>query len=234
MNKYDTRAKEIGLRIRHERERLKLSQQSMLSKIFKSESSGKTLRAWENGERLPDLDSLVRMADLFDCDVGYLLCDYNERTRDCADICRLTGLSGSAAETLIGMKLYDNSDNIQVLNLALENENKWRMYKALSETSAYTEYIYPNLKSSIDQGDGINLINALKEYFASFEYEDAYLVNVCKESNYPLERVEISGDNLIVPGAALHQRIALDAVIEAVKSLSELLTPHKPHTDTEQ
>lgn len=66
-----------------------------------SESSHKTLSSWENGKSLPDLNSLARMADLFGCDIGYLLCDYDERTRDIADASQITGLSPGAIEQLI-------------------------------------------------------------------------------------------------------------------------------------
>lgn len=47
------------------------------------------------------MNSLARMADLFGCDIGYLLCDYDERTRDIADASQITGLSPGAIEQLI-------------------------------------------------------------------------------------------------------------------------------------
>ena len=90
---YTDRKRCIGNRIKKERESLGLSRGELLTKIYKSESSHKTLAAWEKGERLPDLDSLALMADLFDCDMGYLLGDYEERHYIAADICGKTKLS---------------------------------------------------------------------------------------------------------------------------------------------
>lgn len=99
---YESRKVEIGKRIKREREKAGLSKKELLVKIYMSESSHKTLSSWENGTALPDLKSLAVMADLFGCDIGYLLCDYDERTRDIADASQVTGLSPGAIEHLIG------------------------------------------------------------------------------------------------------------------------------------
>lgn len=100
MTNYNERKKAIGSRIREEREKLGLSKKELLPRIYKSESSHKTLAAWEDGTRLPDLDSIALMAELFDCDIGYLLGDYDEHRRVTADVCAETGLSESAVKRL--------------------------------------------------------------------------------------------------------------------------------------
>lgn len=101
MYSYEDRKKIVGQRIEKERKRLGISQKDLLTRIFKSEKSHKTLASWEKGERLPDLDSLVLMADLFHCDVGYLLGDYNEHTRTSADVVKETGLSEAAVDLIL-------------------------------------------------------------------------------------------------------------------------------------
>lgn len=98
MTNFDERKKTIGARIRAEREKLGLSRKELLPKIYKSEKSHKTLAAWEDGDRLPDVDSLALMAELFNCDIGYLLGDYDEHRRVTADVCAETGLSERAAD----------------------------------------------------------------------------------------------------------------------------------------
>lgn len=101
MTSYENRKAEIGRRIKKEREALGIKPKEFLKRIYKSEQSTKTLTSWERGERLPDLDSLVLMAtEVFDCDIGYLLCDYDEHKRDTADIVEVTGLSEPAADYL--------------------------------------------------------------------------------------------------------------------------------------
>lgn len=118
MNGYEGRKKAIGDRIKKEREALHISKGELLSKIFMSEKSHKTVTAWENGERLPDLESLARMADLFCCDIGYLLCDYDERTRDLADVCAVTGLCPGAVNAICYMT---KNGKKEVLDKAISN-----------------------------------------------------------------------------------------------------------------
>ncbi len=116
---YHKRSKLIGDRIHTERKRLKLNRENFLIAVGWQPSSTKMLSAWEKGERLPDLDSLSRMAELFSCDVGYLLCDYDERTRDSADLCKLTGLSERAANTLLNLK----ENHLREITFLLESTN---------------------------------------------------------------------------------------------------------------
>ena len=97
---YEDRKAEIGRRIKKERENANIKPKRFLEKLCLSAQSTKTLSAWERGEKLPSLDNLAQMADLFDCDIGYLLCDFDERKRNYADVCQLTGLSENAVEAL--------------------------------------------------------------------------------------------------------------------------------------
>lgn len=106
MTNYEERKKKIGERINEEREKKGLTKPELLQKIFKSASSHKSVTAWESGERLPDLDSLSRMAEIFDCDVGYLLCDYNDRKFFISDVSEQTGLSTKAVERIDGMNCH--------------------------------------------------------------------------------------------------------------------------------
>lgn len=119
MIEYEKRACIIGTRIRKEREALGLNKKELLTRLYMSEASHKTLTAWESGLRLPDLDSIARMAELFDCDTGYLLGDYDERRRVTADVCKETGLSEGAVEWVCGLrscKAVDKSLSKQLLD----------------------------------------------------------------------------------------------------------------------
>lgn len=60
-----------------------------------------TVSNWEKGITLPPLNKLIALSSIFDCDIGYLLCDYDEPTHILADVVEQTGLSGSAAKTLL-------------------------------------------------------------------------------------------------------------------------------------
>ena len=100
---YEDRKKEIGKRIQALRIAKGLKQAEFLRALYMSDTSLKSLRSWEKGEILPELDTLTRMATVFECDIGYLLCDYDEINRDIADICTATGFTASAAQNIENM-----------------------------------------------------------------------------------------------------------------------------------
>lgn len=107
---YVMRCVKIGKRIREERKRSKLTQNLLAEKLsdMMIESakdnevyiSQNTISDWEKGKRLPPLYRMVSLSLIFDCDIGYLLCDYDERKRNLADVREQTGLSAAAAERL--------------------------------------------------------------------------------------------------------------------------------------
>lgn len=92
---------EIAKRIRKEREKLRLSQESLCEKVG---ITRKTLSAYETGKDLNisnmSLETLLNLCRVFKCDVGYLLGEYKERRHTAADICAVTGLSETSVEVL--------------------------------------------------------------------------------------------------------------------------------------
>lgn len=125
-NKYNWNT--IGQRIRKARELAGLSQGELGEKIsYGYQMIGK----WERGETRPNLDSLFSLCDVFNCEIGYLLCEYNSKTREFADIQAVTGLSECAISSIshVGEKnlkdgYYALSGGIQkkLLNAFLESE----------------------------------------------------------------------------------------------------------------
>lgn len=96
VQRYDL--KKIGKRIRFERRSLGFSRAEVFGEAL---HIGRTqVEQIEQGKRLPDLDTLVKMAELFDCEIGYLLCEYDSKTRAATDICNKTGLSAEAVYQL--------------------------------------------------------------------------------------------------------------------------------------
>lgn len=69
--------KEIGARIRAERKKLGLSQQELCDKINLSQRA--TLGRFESGTSETPLWVLVELCRVFDCELGYLLCEHNEK-----------------------------------------------------------------------------------------------------------------------------------------------------------
>ena len=90
----------IGERIKSERLSLGWSQSKLGSKIGNRYDPAKaldvkTIRGYENGNNEPPLYVLGRMCELFNCELGYLLCEpgYEEKTRMETDIHEAVGLT---------------------------------------------------------------------------------------------------------------------------------------------
>lgn len=63
-------------RLKYERKNKGLNQPE-LAKVMNV--TKQTVSNWENGNRVPDANTLKDIADFFDCSVDYLLCRTNER-----------------------------------------------------------------------------------------------------------------------------------------------------------
>ncbi len=77
----------------------------------------------ENGEYKDFKFSFVTaMCEIFNCDTGYLLCEYDERIRFDQDVHDMIGLSGKAITRLYAW-YHDNKNITEVLNYLLEHED---------------------------------------------------------------------------------------------------------------
>lgn len=63
-----------------------------------------TVSGWETGNQLPPLPKLIALSEIFRCDIGYLLCDYDTKRKTVADIAEFTGLSETAVDFLESLK----------------------------------------------------------------------------------------------------------------------------------
>jgi transcriptional regulator with XRE-family HTH domain len=113
--------KKIGERIQKERQALRLSQTNLCIKLNLGRNS---LVDFEKGRKLPQLDTLTNMCKLFDCDMGYLLCEYDCKYHNAADIKAETGLSEKAINSIMQQKISANLFGTKGnnLNLILEDE----------------------------------------------------------------------------------------------------------------
>lgn len=118
---YERRSQEIGERIRTERKKLDLTQDGLAEKI--DIGSRQTIAQWENGVALPPLSKLLCMCDLFGCETGYLLCDYDCKTRTATDIQKETGLSEAAINELITAHTSRQYFALLAVNALLEDSN---------------------------------------------------------------------------------------------------------------
>lgn len=106
---YKQRCENIGSRIRDMRKKHNLTQTRLAEEIDRlcndddkeSFMSQSTVSGWENGTTLPPLSKLLALASIFDCDVSYLLCDYDEEKKEVSDVSKLTGLSEASLRRII-------------------------------------------------------------------------------------------------------------------------------------
>lgn len=112
------RRKKIGKRIAQERKNRHWSQAAFGEELSKKmggsiPTAQNTISNWENGNNLPEsLDIFIAMSHIFECDCGYLLCDYDERTHDSKEICKATGLSEESINTLCSLKKWDLGEEV--------------------------------------------------------------------------------------------------------------------------
>ena len=117
--KIEDRKRKIGERIRIERRSLNLTQDEFKERI--NISARQTIARWENGKALPTLEDFLIMCELFSCDMGYLLCEHNEKTRAATDIRKETGLSEKAINRIAPTV---RGNGIQLISPVKEAERK--------------------------------------------------------------------------------------------------------------
>lgn len=118
---YEYDLKKIGKRIRSERLKAGYTSQKIFAKKFFL-SDRQTVSKWENGKKLPSIDNLLTMCDLFHCQLGYLLCEYDCKTGENTNIHNLIGLSEKSINILKFIKSETAlSDSLKALNRIIEH-----------------------------------------------------------------------------------------------------------------
>lgn len=90
VNKYDV--KSVGERIYQTRTQMG----KKFTQDYVSEQCGcirQTYAKWEQGEKLPKIDEFIKLCNAFECDIGYLLCEYDTKRHIAADVKGATGLN---------------------------------------------------------------------------------------------------------------------------------------------
>ncbi len=105
---------EIGACIRVERKKLKLTQSDLAVKLGLSEESRQTISKWEKGELPPNFDQMLKMCNIFNCELGHLLCEYSENTRALTDIVVETGCHSKSVANLKFTHSITNYEGINV------------------------------------------------------------------------------------------------------------------------
>jgi len=137
--KLDEKAKklQIGERIREERIALGLKQPDFALALGLEEESRQSVTKWENGYNVPSFKILIKMCELFDCEIGYLLCEdgYIGRTRAETDFQKATGLSKRAVQKLFMFRKRSKGiDSFSSLNFYIDEIIEHDEFSELLET----------------------------------------------------------------------------------------------------
>ena len=90
--------KTIGERIKNARKTAKLTQEDLANELSVRRDR---ISKFESGkDKLLNLSHLIKLSELFNCDVGYLLGEYDSQTAAVEKISEITGLSSKAIKTL--------------------------------------------------------------------------------------------------------------------------------------
>lgn len=129
----------IPERIKQARERRGISRQALIDEINqdidrpqeKGDENPKdlqfeTYRRWEDGTNRISFNWIPVICRHLHCDVGYLFGEYEELTRAASDICKETGLSEKAVESLMGIFRYGTQEELEAINTLLTNEDVWK------------------------------------------------------------------------------------------------------------
>ena len=189
--------------------------------------SRSTVIKWEKGESFPELNSMLKLCNLYDCELGYLLCEsgYENGKRETTDICKATGLSQEAVETLVE---HETTVHEQPLLAGLVSKEKQLVNTILMESNhyfitrlysyAYFEYDRMALSKLFD----LNIL----EYYSSplpqvvDEWVALDLAKLLINKEIPIIKKDIFTDGEIIKLERLDVGAALfDGMMESINNL---------------
>lgn len=135
--RYSDRKNRIGNRIKAERGKLEINQAELAAKVSTILNRGKveteavsqgTISNWEAGKVMPPIEKLACLAEIFNCDISYLLCDYDDKRITNEWICEVTGLSSDAVNILRRAK----EDPVPLVTIASLNGlfDQWSVFSS--------------------------------------------------------------------------------------------------------
>lgn len=119
----------IGKRIHNERDAVEITQGDFAETLGLSKESRQSVSNWENGRVLPDLELLYKMCEIFNCELGYLLCEYDCKKKENADVNKITGLSEKSINKLKEIKNSHYGEILITLDKLMERDDFYELIK---------------------------------------------------------------------------------------------------------
>lgn len=130
-NIIDDRRRKIGKRIRDERQSRSWSQTDLGNRLADmremADENGRTIgqgtiSKWETGDQIPTFTDLICLSRLFNCDIGYLLCDYDAKTYGENEISSAIGLPPENVRLLKSWATWEISERLSVLSILIYDD----------------------------------------------------------------------------------------------------------------
>ena len=180
----------IGKNIKTERKKLCYSQEKLGQKIG---ITGKQISIYEKGKIIPPLDILLKLCEIFGCELGYLLGEssYAEGTKLLTAISNYTGLSSEALKQIVKITGqtkdcvcfgYESDKYRSVLNKLLTSKYFIEFIEAMKEL----DDIYCERKEKMQK----NIISFPKTTDRVYEYIDSHLDKTCDLSPAELKNLQ--------------------------------------------
>lgn len=152
-----------------------------------------TVANWEKENATPSLKMLLRLCEIFECELGYFLCEegYEAKTRSRTDIKKKTGLSEKAIKQLEILNILDE-DVLHLIDLLLVNSYFITALQGLSKSIAISRDV-----KQCDK-DLTELNEKLKEMSMGYEDRHEYIQIAHSEINRTIskknniEKIELS------------------------------------------
>jgi len=169
VDKYSiTKSAEI---IRAKREKLGYTQDYVAEQLgLKNRQSISKL---ENGTQPPSWEQIVKLCNVFNCDVGFLIGEHETEIHEYQNVINITGLSNEAIAKLWNLKNnrgYESKQMLDIINALLvspninELLNKLFQVVELAKLCAYYEVEYPDID--------FNAGEFLGKFYVSSSYDD--------------------------------------------------------------
>lgn len=160
----------------------------------------KTVQGWEreNNPKLPDLDNLLEICSLLDCDLDYLVGRIETKKHDIQTVCEITGLSEKAVEKITSVKPYRDLSDLLPTDY-MEVNGKYVLTdegrKKVSKKKPIYSILISPLSKLIESERFSGLILAYRQFLHSAEKLDQSTLERPQRQQNDIESVVLSRED---------------------------------------
>lgn len=184
------------------------------------------------------LDLLIALSSLYGCDIGYLLCEYDNITGRNTDIQKITGLNDESIRALemavreseIEKELYNLRNNksltvSETLNIMFKHgilvdiAKSFRNY-LLTEYAVPVQYEPEQGKFTYSDSDFSRLnhkeINNMCDAFGVDHFPDSYIMHLARDPEHPNDNISFTLSEKFLESVAIQQ---IESYLQVLKQL---------------